>query len=152
MVRALDLQPVGTVPLDTLLIESIGDRRLLLIVDNAEQVVEHLAAHARLLSACPNLKVLVTSRIPLRLSAEHIVPVEPLTTGGGTARLSPAATLFVERALSVRPDLDLSAANRDAIEAICRELDGLPLAIELAAARTISPGSKRSCCARMSNW
>lgn len=145
IVRALDLPQMGAIPLERLLVEALADRRLLLILDNAEQVVEELAAHVQLLGACPNIKVLVTSRVMLRLSAEHIFPVEPLTTGVATGQPSPAATLFIERARTVRPDLDLSPANRDAIEAICRELDGLPLAIELAAARVrfLSPVTLR---------
>ncbi len=135
--RALSLQHVGDEPLERLIADTIGGQRLLLILDNAEQVIEGMDPLADLLAACPGLKVLITSRVPVRLSAEHIVPVEPLTTGGDdrAAQPSPAATLFIERALAVRPDLDLSEASRAAIEDICRELDGLPLAIELAAAR-----------------
>ena len=98
---------------------------------------------AELLGACPSLKVLVTSRVRLRVSGEHEHPVPPLDAGSAGRRTRPstaspqseAVRLFVERAQAVRADFALTAENAAAVAAICRRLDGLPLAIELAAAR-----------------
>ncbi|HVL22907.1 MAG TPA: LuxR C-terminal-related transcriptional regulator, partial [Thermomicrobiales bacterium] len=115
-------------------------------LDNAEQLAEHLTFISTLIGSCPNLTVLVTSRVMLRLSAEHVFPVEPLPTASPDHdRLAPATALFIERAQAVRPDLRLTSENLAAIDDICRRLDGLPLAIELAAARTrfLSPDALR---------
>ncbi|HET8647870.1 MAG TPA: hypothetical protein VFO85_20400, partial [Vicinamibacteria bacterium] len=102
---------------------------------------------ADLLAACPRLALLVTSRERLRLRGEREVPVEPLavpdaSTAGGGAEVKiaglagvPAVRLFVERATAVQPDFALTAANASAVAGICQRLDGLPLAIELAAPR-----------------
>ena len=135
--RAIGARQVESVPIEQRLIATIGDRRMLLILDNAEHVAEHLTPLSSLLSHCRNLTVLVTSRVMLRLSAEIVLPVEPLATdSAGPDALAPASALFVERARAVRHDLSLSLENLQAIDEICRQLDGLPLAIELAAART----------------
>jgi predicted ATPase/class 3 adenylate cyclase len=104
--------------------EYVGSKRLLVLVDNFEQVVEAAPAVSSLLAATPNAKVLVTSREPLHVESEYRYPVEPLPDDD-------AAVLFVERASAVAPGLLPSAA----VSEICRRLDGLPLAIELAAAR-----------------
>ncbi len=106
------------------LAEHIGDRRLLLLLDNVEQVIESAPQLAELLRATSNAKLLVTSREPLRIAGEHRYPVEPLPE-------TDAVALFVERARAIDPTF----AATDAIAAVCRRLDGLPLAIELAAAR-----------------
>ncbi len=103
------------------LAEHIDERRMLLLFDNFEHVADAAADVATLLTACPNLKVLATSRAPLRVSGEHEFPVEPLPE-------SEAVELFRQRAAVTEP--------MDAVHEICRRLDGLPLAIELAAART----------------
>jgi predicted ATPase/DNA-binding CsgD family transcriptional regulator len=135
--RCLGLQQVGTMPLEALIADFIGTRSMLLILDNAEQVAEHLDFVSTLLSSCPNLTILVTSRVMLRFSAEHVFPVEPLPTASRDQhQLAPATALFIERARAVRPDLELTTENVQAIDDICRQVDGLPLAIELAAART----------------
>jgi predicted ATPase len=121
-----------------------GDRRLLLVLDNAEHVLGAAPQLADLLAGSPRLALLVTSRVPLRLAGEQQFPVPPLPTPPapaagappGPARLLEAAAvaLFVDRAQAVRPDFTLSADNAAAVAAICRRLEGLPLAIELAAA------------------
>jgi predicted ATPase/class 3 adenylate cyclase len=115
-------------------------RQLLLILDNFEQIVAAAPLVADLLAASPGLRMLVTSRAPLRISGEHEVDIPPLTIPEENARLddaqaSPAVRLFVERARLVRADFALTGQNVQAIIEICRRLDGLPLAIELAAAR-----------------
>jgi len=123
--------------------ETLQEKRLLLLLDNFEQVVEAGSDVAALLSACPRLKVLVTSRVVLHLQAEWEVVVSPLSVPRSPRSLDPAhlaqyeaVALFVARAQAVRADFQLTAANAAAVTAICARLDGLPLAIELAAART----------------
>ncbi len=106
----------------------LRERRLLLVLDNFEQVLEAAPSVAALLAGAPHVKALVTSRASLRLSAEHVYPVSPLPE-------SDAVTLFLERARAVKPDFTLTADNEPSVYAICRRLDGLPLAVELAAAR-----------------
>ncbi len=130
------------------LADGIGGERALLIVDNVEQVVSAGVFLSRLLSVVPNLSILATSRMPLHISGEFEYPIAPLSTGmTGTegswagGKISPAMALFITRARLVRPDLALTEVNLTAIAEICRRLDGLPLAIELAAARSkvVSP-------------
>lgn len=135
--RALGISQAGALPLRDQIVDVIGLRPMLLVLDNAEQVAEHLTFLSRLIAACPRLKILVTSRVMLRLSAEQVFPVVPLpTTSEGLDALAPATALFIERAHAVRPDLELTPESVGAIDDICRRVDGLPLAIELAAART----------------
>ena len=117
-------------------------RRLLLALDNFEQVIGAAPLLAELLGAAPGLVVLVTSRTVLRLSGEHEFPVSPLPVpparpGRDLADLQRYASvsLFTERAHAVAPGFELTDANVGAVAEICRRLDGLPLAIELAAAR-----------------
>ena len=121
--------------------ELLGDRRLLLILDNCEHLVDaaaHLAEQT--LTYCRQLSVLATSRAPLGLAGEQLYPVPPLDTPAegvdlDTTRASPAVRLLVDRAAAVRPGFTVTAGNAAAIGAICRRLDGAPLALELAAAR-----------------
>jgi predicted ATPase len=108
-------------------IDHLRERRELLVLDNCEHVLAAGPRVSELLAACPGLRVLATSRAVLRLRGEHDVEVEPLPE-------DEAVRLFVERAEQVNPDFDASA--RAAVAEVCRRLDGLPLAIELAAART----------------
>jgi predicted ATPase len=129
-------------PLITDLESYLRPRRLLLALDNFEQVVDAAPLLAELLAAAPGLVVLVTSRTVLRLSGEHEFPVPPLPVPPADAAPDPAdlrrytsVTLFVERAHAVAPGFELTDANAEAVAEICRRLDGLPLAIELAAAR-----------------
>jgi non-specific serine/threonine protein kinase len=119
----------------------LWSRRLLLVLDNFEHVMDAGPSLAQLLAECPLVTVLVTSRERLHLSAEEEFVVKPLqlpsADGEGDARLaeSPAVELFVQRALAVRNDFRVTEANAPVIGAICQRLDGLPLAIELAAMR-----------------
>lgn len=117
-------------------------RRLLLVLDNFEHVVEAAPLVSSLLASDPGLQVLATSRTPLRISAENELPIEPLGLPSRQTGLRPkealtseAVRLFVDRAQAVRAGFTLTAENVDAVVAICLRLDGLPLAIELAAAR-----------------
>ncbi|HEY7398876.1 MAG TPA: BTAD domain-containing putative transcriptional regulator, partial [Gaiellaceae bacterium] len=119
----------------------------LLVLDNLEQLLPAAPRIAELLAASPRLRVLATSRAPLRLSGEHVYPVPPLALPPVDAtadelRLNDAARLFVTRADAADPGFELAAANAASVAAICRRLDGLPLALELAAARVrhLSPG------------
>ncbi|WP_227025907.1 BTAD domain-containing putative transcriptional regulator [Streptomyces fodineus] len=112
-----------------LLIEYCAPRSQLLILDNCEHVIDAAAALAEtLLTHCPGLTILATSREPLAIPGESVRPVEPLAP-------EQAHRLFAERAKAVRPDADAVLADTEAVAEICRRLDGLPLAIELAAAR-----------------
>jgi predicted ATPase len=106
----------------------IAGKSLLLVLDNFEHVLEGAPVASALLAAAPNVKVLATSREPLRLSGEHVVIVEPLA-------LPRAVELFTQRAQAVRPAFCLTQQNQQAVTETCRRMDGLPLAIELAAAR-----------------
>jgi len=117
-------------------------RRLLLVLDNFEQVTAAAPLVARLLGAGPGLVVLATSRTTLRLGGEHEFPVPtfPVPPAGAVdpvaaARQYPSVSLFVERAQAAAPGFELTGENAAAVAEICRRLDGLPLAIELAAAR-----------------
>ncbi|WP_435856758.1 AfsR/SARP family transcriptional regulator [Streptomyces longwoodensis] len=112
-----------------LLVEYCAPRSELLILDNCEHVIDAAAALAEtLLTRCPGLTILATSREPLGVPGESVRPVEPLLPG-------PAHRLFRERAAAVRPDAADALRDEAAVAEICRRLDGLPLAIELAAAR-----------------
>jgi predicted ATPase len=128
-------------PLEALA-ETFGDGAWLLIVDNLEQVVQVARDLGELLARCPHLEILATSRTALGLRAEREFPVRPLpSAGSGTASVadvtaSPAVALFVDRARAVRPGFAVTERNAAAVAEICRRLEGLPLAIELAAART----------------
>lgn len=117
----------GEPPLEPLK-DYLHDKHLLLVLDNAEQVLGVAPALAELLSAAPRLKLLVTSREALRVRGEREYPVPPLGS-------DEAFSLFVERARGADPGFAVTDASRPTIEWICRRLDGLPLAVELAAAR-----------------
>ncbi|MEU8017419.1 BTAD domain-containing putative transcriptional regulator [Micromonospora parva] len=130
----------GRHPTDRL-VEALAERRLLLVLDNCEHVIADAARLvARLLAACPTLRVLATSREPLGLAGEALCPLSGLTVPPpGVSALDAdeyaAVRLFAQRAADVAPDFTVTAANVDTVLRICRTLDGLPLAIELAAAR-----------------
>jgi predicted ATPase/class 3 adenylate cyclase len=142
VVRALELSgSTDESPLERLKAE-LRTRHLLLLLDNFEQVVEAAGGVAELLRHCPQLKVLVTSREALRVRGEHLFPVPPLSLPDESVVPTPldladyeAVRLFVERAREARPGFALDADNATAVAEISVRLDGLPLAIELAAAR-----------------
>jgi predicted ATPase len=115
----------------------LGNMPALLVLDNFEQVLPAAALVHEVLAAAPALKVLVTSQAPLHLREEHEFPVPPLDLPDGDVPLEdvPAVQLFLNRAQAVKPGFELTDDNGEAVAAICRRLDGLPLAIELAAAR-----------------
>jgi len=128
-------------PLRETLSRFLAPKQLLLLLDNCEQVLGAAPEIAALLAACPRLVVLATSRAALRVRGEHLFPVSPLPLPASEGAVSveevagvPAVALFVERATAKHPGFVLSLENAPIVAAICRRLDGLPLAIELAAA------------------
>lgn len=139
--HSLGLRQEGGSPLEAVK-EYLRSRQALLILDNFEQVVEAAPCVAELLAACPTLKVLVTSRTILHLHGEREFPVPTLPLPDlrrlpSTEKLSQyaAVDLFIQRAVAVQPDFRITNQNAPAVAEICARLDGLPLAIELAAAR-----------------
>ena len=130
--------PSETRPVDALKKE-LRNRRVLLVLDNFEQAMPAAPGVVELLEHCPDVNVLVTTREALRVRGERVFPVPPLsvpdTDDDASAGDAEAVRLFCERAAAVQPGFRLSTDNVVAISAICRRLDGLPLAIELAAAR-----------------
>ncbi len=131
-----------TVPPGERLTEYLSDLEMLVILDNFEQVLEARSLVARLLAASPGLRVLATSRAPLRIYGEQELPVEPLYVPGlvehvplSTMADFDSVALFVERARDVNPEFSLDESNASAITTIVSAVEGLPLAIELAAAR-----------------
>ena len=145
--QALGVRGAGDRPLADALAAALRDRRLLLVLDNFEQVVAAAPVVADLLGVCPRLTALVTSRAVLRVSGEHAVRVPPLALPDRVRLLPPeelarseAVRLFAERARAADAGFAVDAGNAAAVAAVCARLDGLPLAIELAAARvTVLP-------------
>lgn len=149
--HTLGFKDSGGLALTEILKDHLRGKQVLLVLDNFEQVVEAAAPVAELLSSSPHLKVLTTSRELLHLYEEHDFPVSPLAlpplliADASTRTLSPvpperlgeydAVQLFMQRAMALKPDFALTQSNASQIAEICRRLDGLPLAIELAAAR-----------------
>ena len=139
---ALGLREEGNRPARELVQAHLAPQRLLLVIDNCEHLLDAVPDLAALLAACPRLTILATSRAPLRLRGEREWAVPPLALPD-LVRLptladlagNTAVELFVARGRDVAPDFALTQANAAAVAAICRRLDGLPLAIELAAAR-----------------
>ena len=139
--RALGVSESGSGSLDERLLEYLRPRQVLLVIDNAEQLISAAPLATQYLELAPRLKLLVTSREPLRVRDEQIVPVPPLALPD-PAHLPdlehlvqiPAVALFVERAREARPDFTLTSENAATIVELCQRLDGLPLALELAAA------------------
>ena len=136
---ALGLRDMGAESLRDRLADALSDKRLLLVLDNFEQVVAAAPRLGKILSFCPGVKLLITSRISLRLSGEREFPIDPLPlhhpTSIDDAELSGAIRLFTERAQAVQPSFRLTAETLPAVAEIVSRVDGLPLAIELAAAR-----------------
>ena len=139
--QALSVKENGGTPLLATVQAHLRERQVLLVLDNFEQVLAAGLVMAELLQAAPRLNVLVTSRIPLHVRGEREFAVEPLGLPGvgvvDAAALSQydAVRLFIERAQSVKADFQVTNANAPAVAEICARLDGLPLALELAAAR-----------------
>ena len=142
LAQTLGIKELAGEPPQQTLERHLRDRRMLLVLDNFEHLLTAAPAVAALVGACPQLTVLVTSRAPLRLGGERQFPVPPLPLPDTALPVpadalvqAPAVELFRQRAQAVIPTFELSAANAAAVAQICRRLDGLPLAIELAAAR-----------------
>ena len=144
VLAALDLRDqAGAKPMEILL-PHLRERRLLLLIDNCEHLLEPAARLVSdVLRAAPDVRVIVTSREPLQLPGEYVVPVPPLELpledgGQPLAQLqqNEAVMLFTERAAAASGAFELTTSNRAAVVSVCRRLDGLPLAIELAAVRT----------------
>ena len=142
IIETLSLPDIGTQsPLERLK-TYLRDKEMLLVLDNFEQILEAAPQIAALLAGAPRLKILVTSRAPLRIRSERqfsvsVLPIPDLTCLSDAAAIAQfsAVALFMERAQAVKPDFTLTEANARTIAAICARLDGLPLAIELISAR-----------------
>jgi predicted ATPase/DNA-binding SARP family transcriptional activator len=128
LVRAVSVAVLPGEREEDALVRRLGGAETLLVVDNIEHVLDAAPLLGELVAACPGLHVLATSREPLRLRGEQCLPVAPL-------EVSDAIALFVDRARERRPEFGLSDGNAPAVAELCRRLDGLPLAIELAAGR-----------------
>ena len=140
--QALGVRTTGDRPLLETLLARLHGKRLLLVLDNFEHVLEAAPEMASLAGSCPNLTILTTSRAPLRVRGEKRYPVPPLglpdlvhAADVKEASRAPAVELFVERAQENSLDFELTQANAAAVAKICRRLEGLPLALELAAAK-----------------
>jgi predicted ATPase/transcriptional regulator with XRE-family HTH domain len=144
--QSLGVRERGAQPLAQTLRAHLADRQALLVLDNCEQVVEAASEIAALLAACPGVKVMATSRAPLALRGEQQLEAPPLAVPTDTEakevasaqdleRLQsrPAIQLFVQRAQAVQPNFELTLENARTVAELCRRLDGLPLALELAA-------------------
>jgi predicted ATPase len=138
---ALGVPPTSGRSMIDSLVTHLAGKELLLVLDNFEHVASAAPEIASIVASAPLVRVLTTSRVPLRIQGEHEVHVRPLPlppahAAGDELLRSPAVQLFVERAREIRGEFDLGAENGALVADICRRLDGLPLAIELAAART----------------
>lgn len=136
--QALALRDLGGALLSDRVIAALRNRHVLLIMDNFEHVLDGGKFVAALLAACPGVSVVVTSRTPLAVQGEQELPVPRLTTpahSDADAGDTEAVRLFVQRARAVRPNFELTPETLGTVAEICRRLDGLPLALELAAAR-----------------
>ncbi|HEX6552928.1 MAG TPA: LuxR C-terminal-related transcriptional regulator [Ktedonobacteraceae bacterium] len=157
LARELGIGEDGPQPLAEQVKKTLGDKHLLLMLDNFEHLLAAASEVEELLVACPSLKIVVTSRSALRVQAEYLFPVAPLALPDlsrspelETLARTASVALFVQRAQAIRPDFQLTSANARAIAEICVRLDGLPLAIELAAAR-VSVLSAQDLLARLSS-
>jgi predicted ATPase/DNA-binding CsgD family transcriptional regulator len=140
--QLFEIKEAGDWPLLERLQAHLQEKQLLLLLDNFEQILSASASLADLLVVCPHLKILVTSRAVLHVQGEQEFPVPPLAVPDfahlperEALTAYAAVALFLQRAQAVKPDFQLTKANARAVAAICTRLDGLPLAIELAAAR-----------------
>lgn len=142
LATTLKVKEVSAQPIMDSLAEHLREKRLLLVLDTFEHVLPAAEAISHLLTACPRLTILVTSRAALHLAAEHEYPVPPLPVPTPVHSLQiealsqyEAVQLFVQRVQTVKPDFQLAESNASAVAETCRRLEGLPLGIELAAAR-----------------
>ncbi len=141
LVGAFEVPQQGGRSAEETVVAAVGRRRVLLVLDNCEHVLAPVCQLvATLLARCPHLAVLATSREPLRLPGERVwrvapLPVPPAGAGAAEVLAAPAGALFRDRAAAAEPGFVLTGASAPAVAAVCRRLDGLPLAIELAAAR-----------------
>jgi len=140
--QALGVTETTGRPLLDQLTAALQTQRRLLLLDNFEHLLDAAPLVVALLEACPGVKALITSRAALHMRGEQLYPVPPLLLpdltrlpAPSSLARTPAVALFVERAQAVLPDFTLTAQNAAAVAAICLRLDGLPLAIELAATR-----------------
>ena len=140
--QVLGIPESGGHPLAEVVQQALRGRELVLVLDNVEHLVGVASVVRDLLTACPYLTIMATGREPLGLRWEHVFPLEPLAAPPTDVPLPvpdlaavPSVALFVHRAQSIRPAFALSEENAEAVAAVCRRLDGLPLALELAAAR-----------------
>ena len=138
VLAALDLRDQAATDPHDLIDAFLRDKELLLVLDNCEHLLEAVATLATVaVTHYAGVRILATSREPLAIAAEHVVPVPPLALpAAGSPEPSEAVTLFVERAEAASGTFALTAANQPAVADLCRRLDGLPLALELAAVRT----------------
>lgn len=157
LAQTLGIKESSTQSLAQALHQTLANKQMLLVLDNLEHVADAAGELGELLGAAPRVRVLATSRELVRVYGEHNFPVSPLpipnaaqSMSGEALQQNPAVQLFLERARAVRPDLSLAHGNAQAIGALCAQLDGLPLAIELVAvhARVLSPAQML---ARLSN-
>jgi class 3 adenylate cyclase len=139
LAEALDVKEAEGRTLGEGVITLIGDRQALLLLDNLEQVVAAAPDLASLVERCPALQVVTTSRTPLRIAAEQEYPLAPLAlppaseiTSAESLLAYPSVALFVERVRKTKGSFELTSENASAVAAVCRRLDGLPLALELA--------------------
>jgi predicted ATPase/transcriptional regulator with XRE-family HTH domain len=139
--QAIGVHETGSQALQAQVSATLAPLQVLLVLDNFEQVAEAAPVVSALLSACPGVKFLVTSRRPLRVNGEQEYPLAPLGLPSGTSSepddvlRAPAARLFTDRIRATLPNWTMTSDDAVAIAGICRRLDGLPLALELAAAR-----------------
>jgi predicted ATPase len=142
VMTALDLRDQAATDPAVLVLRHLRDRESLLVLDNCEHLLAAVGpVVADIVRAAPGVRVIATSREPLGVPGEHVVPVPPLELPAGTEplatlRQNEAVTLFTQRAAAASGAFELTASNQAAVVGVCRRLDGLPLAIELAAVRT----------------
>jgi predicted ATPase len=143
IVTTLEMMEKAGEPIEYTLKQFLRDKQTLLLLDNFEHVILAASFAAELLHRCPRLKIIVTSREPLRVQGEYEFPVLPLavpdlsqTSAAGEIMLYAAVALFVQRAQAIKADFCVTGQNARTVAEICSRVDGLPLALELAAART----------------
>ncbi|NOK62162.1 MAG: hypothetical protein GFH27_549321n150 [Chloroflexi bacterium AL-W] len=140
VITLLELPPLETRPLQEQILTGLQQQELLLVLDNFDHVPEAMSFVRQILSRAPHVTLLLTSRVPLQIDGEHEFRLAPLMVPEKTDRISlaqlstnPAVMLLVTRAQALLPDFQLTTANARAIVTICRQVDGLPLGLELAA-------------------